>query len=424
MNRVMVERKFQFCGLEFIEPQGILLCGGEPLKLRPRALILLRHLIENHHHNVSLSQLETVLWPRQMPPRNGLNVLICELRKILSDTPSNPVIRTAPGYGYQFVANLNKSTTGSVISTSSARSQAELHCSAARRQWDQRSQESLFAARAGFETSVVTDPTFALAQVGIADTLLIRPFYGHDYTPYDWEWSKQYAYQALAIDSQCGAAYASIGWASYLLGQFGVARAAFDRSMEVQPDYAVCHQWLSVLLMAEGKKEESISHARRAVGLKRGAAELDNLGHMLFYTGRFDEAEECFRDALGLDPAFAVASCFLGLTLSVRHNWDSAVELCRSAVELNGDSIFFKAALGYAAAGAGALDAAIKIKDEIVSSGVRHGGSLHEAVALVACGLGRHDEARSNLELAIADRAPWTLFSRTAPMYQSMKRLS
>lgn len=390
--------------------------------MRPKAIGLLKVLVDNGGRTVSAAELESILWPHRVAPHNGLSVLVAGLRKALCDSRLDPIIETFPGHGYRFVARIEPVQMAALPLQQPGRDQAQSFYEAARANWDRRSQESLTAALDGFEASVVIDPKFALAYVGISDTLSTRSFYGQITTPFDWDWSKHYAYHALSIDDRCGPAYASVGRAAYLLGQFGLARLAFDRWLAVQPEYATGHQWLSNLLMAEGKAEQSIFHARRAVGLRRAAAQVDNLGHMLFYAGRFEEAEKYLKEALELDPSFAAASCFLGLTHAVGREWDEAIRLCSSAVSLNSASLFFKAALAYATAKAGAVDHATRIEHEILACGNQHGGTLREALALVACGLGRFDDARSNLGFAIAARAPWTLFSQSAPMYRAMPR--
>ena len=87
------------------------------------------------------------------------------------------------------------------------------------------------------------DPLFALAWVGVADSNLY--FYrSEDVLPIVEEAVKN----ALAIDSDLGEAYASLANIHLYYDQIGEAETAYQKAIELSPNYATAYQWYSIFL--------------------------------------------------------------------------------------------------------------------------------------------------------------------------------
>ena len=86
-------------------------------------------------------------------------------------------------------------------------------------------------------------------------------------------------------------------------GQLAEARAYFERSLKIFPDYSFLHMNLSVLARAEGKPAEELREAREAVRLAPGLALAHfYLGEALRRAGQFPEARVELEKAQQISP--------------------------------------------------------------------------------------------------------------------------
>ncbi len=77
------------------------------VELRPKALELLRYLIEHRHRFVPSSELMAVLWPDVRVTRASVTQCVSELRQCLGDSADSPrFIETKVKFGYRFIATL------------------------------------------------------------------------------------------------------------------------------------------------------------------------------------------------------------------------------------------------------------------------------------------------------------------------------
>ena len=97
-----------FRGFHLDFDQRRLFKGDREIRLAPKALDLLRLLIENRPKAVAKSEIFARLWRDTFVTDNTLATLITDLRSVFGDDASHPtVIRTAYGFGYAFVAELD-----------------------------------------------------------------------------------------------------------------------------------------------------------------------------------------------------------------------------------------------------------------------------------------------------------------------------
>ncbi len=91
-------------------------CGGQRLKLTPKAFAVLRYLAEHPGRLVTKDQLLGAVWPETMVSEWALASCIGEIRKALADTPKAPrYIETVHRRGYHFLAPV---TTAPPVSSS------------------------------------------------------------------------------------------------------------------------------------------------------------------------------------------------------------------------------------------------------------------------------------------------------------------
>jgi DNA-binding winged helix-turn-helix (wHTH) protein len=81
----------------------LLLRGGEPVHLEPKAFELLTLLVSHSPKALSKSEIHEVMWPGTYVSESSLAGLIADLRTALGDDSSRPrFIRTVRGFGYAF----------------------------------------------------------------------------------------------------------------------------------------------------------------------------------------------------------------------------------------------------------------------------------------------------------------------------------
>ncbi len=87
----------------------VLLSGGNPISLTPKAYLLLRTLVENHGKVIEKQQLIDAVWPDSFVEEGNLPYTANLLRKALGDSKSEPrFIETIPRRGYRFIAPVRR----------------------------------------------------------------------------------------------------------------------------------------------------------------------------------------------------------------------------------------------------------------------------------------------------------------------------
>jgi tetratricopeptide (TPR) repeat protein len=160
-----------------------------------------------------------------------------------------------------------------------------------------------------FQQAVELDPNFALAHVGLAESSYLHMLYS-SLAEDEWFPRVEAAIEtALELDDQLGEAYAIRGviqWMKY--DDPLAADMAYQRALELNPNYATTHQWYGTFLSNQGRTEEALAQRRKAQELDPLSAIINLVtGNTLRDLGRFDEALAVYKTVIEIDPAFANA---------------------------------------------------------------------------------------------------------------------
>jgi TolB-like protein/Tfp pilus assembly protein PilF len=204
----------------------------------------------------------------------------------------------------------------------------------------QRTAETLAEAEQFFRQAIDLDPKFALAYVGLADTLRLQTEYSGRQLEATVADADALVSRALELDANLAEAWASKGGIAWSRADDEQAEKFIRRAVELNPSYATAHHWLSQLLEGKGNLKEGLEHAEMAAQLDPLSAITQvNLGGSMELAGRYDEAASGYRRAIEVEPMSPVAlGALASLYAYARNRFVDAVLLQDRAVGLDSGS--------------------------------------------------------------------------------------
>jgi Tfp pilus assembly protein PilF len=217
------------------------------------------------------------------------------------------------------------------------------------------------------------DPMFALAWVGVADSLNLSTTWAdvryEDVFPIIEDAVKN----ALAIDNDLGEAYASLGLIHQYYGRNDEAETAYQKAIELSPNYASAYKWLSGII---GNSDPLRQQER--LDLLQKAAKLDprsriiglNLGRSYQFRGLYTLAERQYRKVIEIHPDFETAYFRLaGLYFAEMGQFDNALALLNKASALQPEYYWYDLPKGAIYGNLGDLEAQQEVRDKMAGSG-------------------------------------------------------
>ena len=175
-----------------------------------------------------------------------------------------------------------------------------------KQQMSNRTTATLSEAERHFRAAISSDPKFALAWAGLADTLALQTFYNSRPRVPGLSEAEGAAARALELDPNLAEAWASAGNIALNRLQFEAAEAKLRRAIAINPNYPPAHHWLSMALADLGRRNEALAAAEHAVVLDPLSAIINTwLGDARASVGRFDEALAAYRQAIEINPGMA-----------------------------------------------------------------------------------------------------------------------
>ncbi len=212
----------------------------------------------------------------------------------------------------------------------------------------ERTAEALYWAQAHFEKALELDPDYALAYVGLADSLALQVAYA-DLNFADSLSPRQAAIdRALALNPRSGEAYASLALLRMREFKDEEAEEYYLKAIELSPNYATAHFWYSIYLRDSGRYEESLVHLRKAIELDPMAPILtENLGRMLWNLGRVEEAQATLLKGIERNPEFARLYGRMARQLRALGRIGEAAHWIRAATKVTPSDFFLKRSACY-----------------------------------------------------------------------------
>ena len=271
--------------------------------------------------------------------------------------------------------------------------------------WAKRTEEGVEKSFGCFTEAISLDPTYSAAYAGLADSHLMLGIFGirspHDYCPK----ARAAAERALQLDETIAEAHNSLAAVRHLYDwNWPGAEQEFRRALELNPNYAVAHQWYASLLSGLGRHEEALTEVL-------WARELDPLslvinafvGFIHMRARRYDQAIEVCAKAVELDPTNPFGHWILARSLDARDQLREALAQSGEAVRLSGNRSPYSAHLGYAYAKVDDSQRACEVLDHLRERSRTEYVSPYHFV-LIYTGLGESDLAFEWLEKAFEER--------------------
>jgi TolB-like protein/DNA-binding winged helix-turn-helix (wHTH) protein/Tfp pilus assembly protein PilF len=269
--------------------------------------------------------------------------------------------------------------------------------------WNKRTGDGLKKAITHFIHAIETDPSYAEAYAGLADSYTLAGDWKYGVLPGQeaFAQAKAAAANALALDDSLGEAHASLALALDLYGwDWKAAEAEYQRAIELTPGYAPAHQWYSWHLIMMGRNSDGISELRKAESLDPLSLIISaDIADALCVARRYDEAVQQSKKTLEMDANFAVAHFELGQALVEQQLYDEAIAAFKRAIELSGQSGAFESNLACVYGVLGRKEEATKMLRDLEA---RHDQNPSAAadIALIYVGLGDRDKAMMWLNTA------------------------
>jgi len=226
--------------------------------------------------------------------------------------------------------------------------------------------ESLTQAVEYFNRAIAKDPGYALAYAGLADSeiqLAGRLLPPHEAMPK----ARAAIERALELDGSLGEGHSSLAQVK-LFYEFDWegARAEFRRASELNPRSALIHQMTGLFLSAQGRAEESLAEAMRALEFDPVSTNSGCLrARLLHYARRYDEAIQLYRKTLKTDPTVAGHCTWSSFAFQKTSRFAEAITAAKQAGEVSPNEMLPRGALARAYGVMGNKDEARRVLQEM-----------------------------------------------------------
>jgi TolB-like protein/DNA-binding winged helix-turn-helix (wHTH) protein/Flp pilus assembly protein TadD len=283
--------------------------------------------------------------------------------------------------------------------------------------WNKRTADGMQKAEHYFQHAIDSDPTYAAAYSGLADSNSGLTWHGFKSPADALPKALAAARKAVEIDPQSAEAHASLGLVLSHGWDWAGAEAEFRRALELDPQYANAHHWYGDYLSIKSRHDEALAEASRA-------QELDPLNLMIstwvalrYYQAHdYSHAIEQARNSVELDSNFAAARLLLGEGYVQTGLHSEGVSELKRAASLSGGSPIYTAQIAVALAAAGRKREALRIVHELETISRKRYVSPY-GLAQIYAALNSKEDTFKWLQAAYGDRAVWMGYLAVDPIF-------
>lgn len=289
--------------------------------------------------------------------------------------------------------------------------------------WHRRSMDSMTKAEECFREAIRKAPRFALAHAGLADTYVIQILTNSADAIDRWKKARHVTEAALELDPNLAEAHTASAMIDFFVGwDWAAAERSFLRAIELNPNYAVAHQFYGHLLSCAQRHDEAIAEIQKARAIDPLAPIMHTFAAMLLaWAGRHDEGSAAVAHALAIDPEFFPARAALGHLHVLMGQPDAALEEYRKAYRHSGGNVFQLAFQGWVLGRTKRRTEALQIVATLEEIS-RSRFVPHCAFAVALSGIDDRDAAFRHLEKAYELRDIFLVTLPCAPWWRPLRR--
>jgi len=288
--------------------------------------------------------------------------------------------------------------------------------------WNKRTEAGMRKGLELFQQALAKDPSYALSHAGEAECYNMMGYWGVAAPGEVFPNGRSAAARALEIDENLAEGHAARAWAllAYDWDWTGAERE-LTRALELNPGYAVAHQWYSHLLAYLGRADEAIREVQVTLDLDPLSAVMNSSGALIHLLARQNgECVERVHRTLEINSHFAPPYLWLGWALGMQQRHTEAREALEEAVRLAGNMPMYRAALAYGCAMAGETAACRERLAELEAMSRERYVSAYD-FAVVYAGLGEEDVVLTWLKKASEERSAWLVMAKVDSRFDSYR---
>ena len=291
-----------------------------------------------------------------------------------------------------------------------------------RHHWNRWTEDGFYKAIAYFELAVGKDPGYALAHTGIADSHVLLGWNSYCPPKEAFPKAKAAAMTALRIDPALGEAHTPLAAVLWLHDwQWEMARAEFERSLELNPNYPTANHWSAECMMTMGRHVEALAKMKSSQELDPLSLIINvAIGWAFYMSGRYDEALEHLQRTVELDPNYPVAHWILGLLYRKTGRYELAISEGEKGVHLSGGSPLMRAAVAHSYGRAGRTEEARRLLHDLTEL-AKHKYVAPYFLAGIHVGLGESDRAIEYLEKSYEEHSHWLIYLHIDPSMDELR---
>jgi DNA-binding winged helix-turn-helix (wHTH) protein/tetratricopeptide (TPR) repeat protein len=289
--------------------------------------------------------------------------------------------------------------------------------------WNLRTVDGLSKSANYFRQAIAADPNYAPAYAGLADSyalaasLFVMPGSSANVE------ARSAALSAIQLDPTLAEPHTSLGLIYFYIDwNLPAAQREFERSIQLNPNYAMAHYWYAIDLAAVGRFPQALYEIHLTEKLDPLSLTIGTHAATVEYLARdYAGARHDLQRVLELDPNFARARARLGMVeLATGDDAGAVAELTKALALCGNDDPWIEGLLGYAQARSGNYPAAKHMLDQLRKRGAAH-YVPPDSRGLVLLGLGRRTEAITAFTEAVEDRSTTMVVARVDPMLDPLR---
>lgn len=279
--------------------------------------------------------------------------------------------------------------------------------------WTKRTPEDLNKAVDYFTQSIVKDPSYAQAYVGLADCYnLLREF---SVMPPEQAYPRALAaaQKAVELDHTSPGAHTSLAFSTFYWNWDPVAaEREYKRALELDPNFVQGHHWYATFLLTSTRYSEALDQIELARKLDPSSTTIQaDKGWILFNAGRKNEAFALLKQLEDTDPALATTHGYLAAIYLDRKDYPNFLSESKQAAQLRHDeaalAVTDAAERGFAINGLDGMRASmLPVQKEMFDRGLVSAYDLAATCAL----MGRKEDALHYLQSAYEKREVGLLY--------------